>query len=132
MMAWALFPENPYGYYVLLRLVCCPLLVFLFFLNIAMIKVIRPVEYPTDLVGWPGVFVVSAILYNPIIQVHLNRGIWNFLNIATILILGAFWFLRVRAFSGTLVFSKKTSETEAPIHKISDLDECKAPLSGSH
>lgn len=29
MLLWALYPENPYGYYVLLRLVCCPIFAYL-------------------------------------------------------------------------------------------------------
>lgn len=116
MMAWALFPENPYGYYVLLRLVSCFLFIVLFFLIIATIKYKRPAEYPTDLIGWPGVMLFLAILYNPIIQVHLTREIWSVLNIITIIILVTFWYSNVRNFKGTLVFADRPpiSTTSSP------------------
>jgi hypothetical protein len=126
MMAWALLPGNPYGYYVLLRLVSCLLLIVLFFFHIAMIKDKRPVEYPTDLIGWLGVFVLLALIYNPIIQIHLTREIWSFLNIATIIVLGTFWYLQVRVFTGTLVFTKKSAPSSPPAPKLTDDEDCQA------
>ena len=126
MMLWALYPGNPYGYYVLLRLVTFFLLVVLFFFHIAMIKDKRPVEYPTDLIGWLGIFILLALLYNPVIQIHLIREIWSFLNIATIIVLGAFWYLQVRVFTETLIFSKKTTPPAAPAPKLSEDENCLA------
>src|SRR5581483_9081513 len=122
MMAWALFPHNPYGYYVFLRLICSPLLLTLFFFSIAMIKFTRKAEYPNDLFGWPGFFVVFALLYNPLVQVHLTRGIWSVLNIATIILLAVFWLIRVRPFEGTLVFSEPPKPSTAPGKTLSDYD----------
>ena len=126
MMTWALYPGNPYGYYVLLRLVCCLLFMVMFFFHIAMIKDKRPVEYPTDLIGWLGVFLLLAVIFNPIIQIHLTREIWSFLNIATIIVLGAFWYLQVRVFKGKLNFTNKTAPPSAPAPKLTEDEDCQA------
>lgn len=83
MMVWALFPFNPYGYYILLRWISCPILIYLAFQA-------RESNLPT--LVW--VFGFFAILYNPICTVHLNRGIWSFINIATIAVLGVFSYLK--------------------------------------
>ena len=76
MLLWALYPENPYGYYLLLRLVLCTICSFLAF---------RASEIKTD--KWVWILVGTAILYNPIIRIHLTREIWSVINITTIVIL---------------------------------------------
>ena len=130
MMTWALYPHNRYGYYVLLRLISFVLFIVLHLFTIAMIKDKRPTDLPADFIGWPGLFVLLAIIYNPVVQIHLTREIWSFINIATIILLTAFWYLRVRVFEGTLVFSKKILETPLPVlgqvPKVTDLEDCKA------
>lgn len=84
MLAWALVPINPYGYYILIRWVACAVFVYL------AISAHRNSES-----GWVLLFVLSAGLYNPIIRVHLGRPIWLIVNIISICLLSAS-FLRKR------------------------------------
>lgn len=73
MLLWALNPDNPYGYYVILRFVCCAVFAFLTLKAIAQRKE-----------GWAWVFGVTAAVYNPFIRVALNRDIWSIVNLVTI------------------------------------------------
>lgn len=73
MLLWALYPGNPYGYYTLLRWVCCGSFAFLAFKSIAINKQ-----------GWAWILGVTAILYNPFSRIYLTRDIWSILNIITI------------------------------------------------
>ena len=75
MLLWALNPENPYGYYVLLRWVCCGMFGFLTYRAIA-----------HEMQGWSWVLGITALVYNPIFPVHLSREIWAAVNIASIVI----------------------------------------------
>lgn len=82
MLLWALNPKNPYGYYILLRIVCCAVFAYLAF---------HAVEQNHRDWGW--VLGVTAFIYNPILHVHLTREIWLVVNIATIVI--ALWSIAV-------------------------------------
>jgi hypothetical protein len=73
MLLWALNPENPYGYYILLRCVCCAAFAYL---------AIKALEQAKE--GWTWVLGITAVVYNPIIRIHLTRDIWEVINIATI------------------------------------------------
>ena len=75
MLFWALNPDNPYGYYVLLRWVCCGIFAYLAF---------QALE--RDIRDWVWILGITALIYNPIFSVHLTRGIWEMVNIATIVI----------------------------------------------
>lgn len=75
MLLWALNPENPYGYYILLRVVCCGVFGFLTVQALAQ-----------DKQGWAWTLGVTAVIYNPVIRVHLNREIWSVVNVATIIV----------------------------------------------
>jgi hypothetical protein len=79
MLLWALNPENPYGYYILLRFVLCGIMAYLAF---------RAME--RDSLSWTWALGIGAVIYNPIIRVHLNREIWSVVNVATIIVLIAF------------------------------------------
>ncbi len=72
MLLWALNPANPYGYYVLLRWVCCAAFSFL---------TMRAIKAGRE--GWQWLLGFTAAIYNPIIPVHLARGLWSGLNVAT-------------------------------------------------
>ena len=76
MLLWAMSPSNPYTYYTLLRWVTCGLCEFL---------AMRAHE--RELTGWTWVLAGTALLYNPIGTVHLNREIWSFVNVATVAVL---------------------------------------------
>jgi len=75
MLLWALNPENPYGYYILLRWVCCAAFAYLALKAFAQGKE-----------GWVWVLGVTAVVYNPIIRIHLTREIWSVVNVVTIII----------------------------------------------
>jgi len=78
MLLWALNPENPYGYYVLLRFVCCACFAFIAFRY-----------HEESRVGWVWVFAVAAIIHNPFFRVHLSREIWSVANNATVILASA-------------------------------------------
>jgi hypothetical protein len=73
MLLWALNPENPYGYYILLRWVCCGIFAYLAF---------RGFEQGHQ--GWVWVLGITAVVYNPILRVHLTREIWSVVNVVTV------------------------------------------------
>ncbi len=66
MLLWALNPENPYGYYVLLRIVLCGICAFLAY---------RALKIGNE--KWAWILGVTAVIYNPIIPIHLTREIWS-------------------------------------------------------
>ena len=82
MLLWALNPENPYGYYILLRIVCCAVFAYLAFHAASQ-----------NLQGGAWVLGVTAVIYNPIFRIHLTREIWSVVNIVTIAI--ALWSISV-------------------------------------
>jgi FtsH-binding integral membrane protein len=107
MLLWALNPENPYGYYILLRWVCCAAFTYLALKAHAQAKE-----------GWVWILGVTAVIYNPIIRVHLTREIWSVINIATLIptvlsiyVVGAST-TRVQSTSGR---ADPTSSDEMPI-----------------
>jgi len=73
MLLWALNPGNPYGYYILLRLVCCTAFVYL-----------ALQAFNQEKQGWVWVLAITAVIYNPIIRIHLTREIWLVINVITI------------------------------------------------
>jgi len=73
MLLWALNPENPYGYYIFLRWVCCGIFAYIAF---------RVFEHGHQ--GWVWILGITAAVYNPIIRVHLTREIWSVINVITI------------------------------------------------
>ena len=75
MLLGALFPGNPYGYYVLLRWVCCGVFAF---------AAVRATARNHQ--GWVWILGITAAIYNPIFRVHLTRTMWPVVNIVTIAI----------------------------------------------
>ncbi len=78
MLLWALNPETPYGYYLLLRIVICGICAFLAY---------RALKIGND--KWAWILGVTAVIYNPIFPIHLTREIWSVVNIATVVVLAA-------------------------------------------
>ncbi len=86
MLLWGLYPRNPYGYYMLLRVVVCAVCAYV---------AVRAASL--DRTGWAWVLGVAAVVYNPIIPVHLTRGPWSIVNALTVAILvGSVFALRGR------------------------------------
>jgi len=73
MLLLALNPGNPYGYYILLRWVCCAVFAYLAYYTLKQEKR-----------GWTWVLGITAVVYNPILRVHLTRDIWSVINLITI------------------------------------------------
>jgi len=76
LLLWALYPGNPYGYYTLLRWVACGVFLYLAYL-----------AFESKRTVWLWVLGINAVIYNPIIRIHLTREIWNVLNVISIVIL---------------------------------------------
>jgi hypothetical protein len=69
----ALNPDNPYGYYIFLRWVCCAAFVYLAIQALTLEKG-----------GWVWILGLTAIIYNPIFRVHGTRDMWFVINLVTI------------------------------------------------
>jgi len=78
MLIWALVPTNPYGYYILLRVI----LFFICWFLAACIYHMADNDSP-----WVVVLAICAVVYNPLFRIHLNREIWSVINVATIVIM---------------------------------------------
>ena len=63
-----------YGYYTLLRLVVSLVSALLAFTQW---------KHDDAVSGWTVALAVTALLYNPVITIHLTREIWSILNLAT-------------------------------------------------
>lgn len=72
----------PYGYYTLLRLLITAFAVFLAY-----------VEYDKQktLTGWATGFIAVALLFNPLVPIHLSRSSWFFLDLISAGLFGAYW-----------------------------------------
>ena len=85
LLVVAIFPW-PYGYYVLLRICICGATAFLAY---------RQWSRRGRFDGWVVVLGVVAVLYNPLIPVHLTKMLWTFINLGTAgLLLGHLWWTR--------------------------------------
>ena len=73
MLLLALNPNYPYGYYTLLRWVCCAAFVYL-----------AIHAFTREKQGWGWVLGVTAAIYNPILPVHGTREMRTVVNVVTI------------------------------------------------
>jgi hypothetical protein len=62
----------PYEYYMILR-------VMVFAAGLLAAALIY--QRSKQVTIWVGLFVIMAIVFNPIIPVHLRRGVWSILNV---------------------------------------------------
>lgn len=73
----------PYGYYTLLRLVVCAAACWIAFVSFKSEPAIR-------WVGWP--FTLIALLFNPLVPVHLDREVWRIIDFVVAAVFGiAIW-----------------------------------------
>ena len=68
-------PNNPYGYYILLRWLLFGIFTYLAYRAFELRKT-----------EWLWILAFTGLIYNPIIPLHLGRDIWTLVNIITILI----------------------------------------------
>lgn len=77
VMLFAALGRHAYDYYTLLRWIACGVVAFTAFQAAQMKKF-----------GWLFVFVISAIVLNPIAPLHLNRDTWAIVDaVAAVLLL---------------------------------------------
>jgi hypothetical protein len=76
MLLWALYPDNPYGYYILLRFAVFASCGFMAFKS-----------YRLKKENWALILAGVAVVYNPFIRVHFTRDIWSGINILTAILL---------------------------------------------
>ena len=74
LLLLALFPM-PYGYYELLRLVV--------FLTTGSI-VYRQFQANNSLGVQEALLALTALAYNPVFRIHLNRELWGWVNLVTV------------------------------------------------
>lgn len=80
--------DLPYGYYTLLRIVVCAFAVAVF---------ACAWDGATPKRIWPLIFVGVAIVFNPLIPIHLERATWFFLDVgAAVLIVAHLATVRLR------------------------------------
>ena len=73
MLIVALNPDNPYGYYVLIRWVIFGIFAFLAF---------KALE--EEKIEWVWILGITAAVYNPFIKAHLGRELWSIVNVLTV------------------------------------------------
>jgi hypothetical protein len=76
VMLFAALGRHPYDFYTLLRWVACGVCAYTAFQTIQ-----------TKKTGWLFVFVIAAIMLNPIAPLHLKRGIWAIADAAAAVLL---------------------------------------------
>lgn len=85
LLVFALVPL-PYGFYMLLRLIVCAVSVWLAY---------EQWKQDDAISAWVVVLIFIALVYNPIISIHLTREIWSMINLVTSSVfIGHLWFLK--------------------------------------
>lgn len=95
MLLIALAPL-PYGYYQLMRLVVC--------ICAGVIAYRRHGE--EGFTAWTIALTALAVLFNPLIPIHLTREVWSVLNVISSALL-AFNFVRMRIRAQSRVVNRK-------------------------
>jgi hypothetical protein len=95
---FAALGEWPYGYYTLLRLVVCGAGAYTAF-----------VMYQWEKAGFAWLFALIAVLFNPVVVVHLSRDLWQPIDLACGIV-----------FAIVALVAKKRSATDSPSRKRSD------------
>jgi len=69
MLLFAVTGRHPYSFYTLLRWICCAVFAYSAF-----------IASERNRVPWAWIFGVLAVLFNPIIPVHLQRETWQIVD----------------------------------------------------
>ena len=99
LLVWAL-AKHPYGYYTLLRFVVCCTASYGTFIAVRSKKV-----------AWAWILGVVAVLFNPILPVHLERSTWAVIDVlvAKLLMFSVFIFRSVE-----LTANEKEEDSKSP------------------
>jgi hypothetical protein len=74
----------PYGYYMLLRVVVSAA---------ALLLATLIYQHAKSFTMWVGLFLIVAIVFNPIVPLHLTRAVWSILNLAGAALFAGHWFV---------------------------------------
>jgi hypothetical protein len=104
MLILAVIGQYPYGFYKLLRWICCAVFVYSAFK-----------AQEEDRIAWAWIFGALAVLFNPIVLVHLQRDTWqiiDWITISVIVVAGiVFWPSGV--FSQQFHFAARSDKNDA-------------------
>jgi hypothetical protein len=75
LLFWAL-DRHPYGYYTLLRWVVCGVAAYAATQALGMNKL-----------SWVWTFGIVAVLFNPLVPVHLNRELWAVIDVGVAILM---------------------------------------------
>jgi hypothetical protein len=122
LLFWAL-DRHPYGYYTLLRFVVC---------GVTAYGVYYALELQKN--GWAWAFGIIAVLFNPLIPIHLKRDIWAIIDLAVAILLLLSIFLLRKSHSGQvdiksltqLIENKEDTIDLRALNQYSELPEKKA------
>jgi hypothetical protein len=91
MLIFAVTGKHPYSFYTLLRWICCAAFAYSAF-----------TAHEKSRVPWIWIFGVLALLFNPILPVHLRRDTWQIVDWATIgvIVVAAIVFWRDKGSAG--------------------------------
>jgi len=76
LLLLALLDGWPYDYFVVLRFVVTGVSLYVALL-----------AYSSEKFGWTGLFAVLAVLFNPILPVHLTREIWTTIDLVVAILM---------------------------------------------
>ena len=77
----------PYGYYMFLRLVICVAAGLLAYLSYQEARSI----------AWTTSLALLALLFNPIVPIHMARAVWAPINLSSVALIAAhYWFVRCK------------------------------------
>ena len=71
----AAIAQLPYGYYTFVRIVTCGCA--------ALLAVVGFRERPKNVQAWSILLSLIAVLFNPIVPIHLDRSAWFYLDLGT-------------------------------------------------
>lgn len=91
MLGFAVSGRHPYSFYVLLRWICCGAFAYSAF-----------TASEKNRVTWAWVFGLLAVLFNPVVPVHLQRDTWQIVDWGTIgvIVIAAIFFWRGKEIQG--------------------------------
>ena len=96
-----------YSYYTILRFIVCGVSIYCIWFSLK-----------TNHNVWVGIFIIIAILFNPIIQIHLQKATWNYIDIVTALVflLSSLFLLRSNIVNSVDIEKTKVSDDNIEIY----------------
>jgi len=64
--------KHPYSYYIILRIIVFATSFYLLY-----------VTYNSGMKNWMTIFIIIVLLFNPILPIHFNKGVWAIIDISS-------------------------------------------------